>query len=173
MSYPPWIRVCCVPIFQRTVVPPQVCPGMPPTGCIIVPTRARITASHDSLRFLRRNGRQRHPWYGQTRQTMAQERDSGRCPAHAAPYYRSFGLVGIFSCATHLREQGNLKHIIPGMTSPHPPKGCTNDGRKHRNFFEDDPPCMFGAALTRDRLLSCLWNTDERCIGSSLRSFRR
>eukprot|EP00752_Nemacystus_decipiens_P009580 g8560.t1 len=72
-----------------------------------------------------------------------------------------------------LHYKGNNKHVIPGMALAHPPDGCSNGGKKHRNFFEEDPPCMSGEPPTRERLRGCLWNPAERCIQSSLGQFRR
>eukprot|EP00903_Cladosiphon_okamuranus_P009203 g8789.t1 len=72
-----------------------------------------------------------------------------------------------------LHYKGGNKHIIPGMHMDHPPDGCTNGGKKHRNFFEDDPPCVSGGHPTRERLRGCLWDTADRCIQYSRGEFRR
>jgi len=80
-------------------------------------------------------------------------------------HYTSWDLVQI--------SQGNYKHVIPGMSAVNPPGGCTNGGRRHENFFEDNPPCVSGEPPTRERLRRCLWSTSKRCIRFALGSFRR
>lgn len=72
-----------------------------------------------------------------------------------------------------LHYKGNYKHVIPGMALEHPPSGCTNGGRTHGNFFQDEPPCANGEAPTRERLRGCLWSSAERCIRFSRGGFRR
>lgn len=59
--------------------------------------------------------------------------------------------------------QGDGKHVIPGMANQNDRDGCHNGGRRHRNFFEDDPPCKADGPPTRARLRACLWDTSPRC----------
>lgn len=59
---------------------------------------------------------------------------------------------------------GRWKHVIPGMTTSSAPKDCQNGGRKHRNFFQDEPVCTSGLPPTRERLRGCLWDTSPRCF---------
>lgn len=79
-----------------------------------------------------------------------------------------------FTCWNSVQmSQGNFKHVIPGMSAIHPLRGCTNGGRRHENFFEDNPPCVSGDPPTRKGLRQCLWSTSKRCIRFALGSFRR
>ncbi|CAM9463136.1 unnamed protein product [Ectocarpus sp. 6 AP-2014] len=64
-----------------------------------------------------------------------------------------------------LHYKGSNKHVIPGMSWKGHPEGCNQGGRRHRNFFEDDPPCISGPASTREQLTGCLWKTSSRCMG--------
>ncbi|CAM9389443.1 unnamed protein product [Scytosiphon promiscuus] len=64
-----------------------------------------------------------------------------------------------------LHYKGNDKHLIPGMTAKDPPDGCTNGGRRHRNFFENDMPCISGYPPNREMLRSCLWDPVPQCLG--------
>ncbi|CAB1101820.1 unnamed protein product [Ectocarpus sp. CCAP 1310/34] len=64
-----------------------------------------------------------------------------------------------------LHYKGSNKHVIPGMSWKGHPEGCNQGGRRHRNFFEDYPPCISGPASTREQLTGCLWNTSSRCMG--------
>ncbi|CAM9813455.1 unnamed protein product [Pylaiella littoralis] len=77
------------------------------------------------------------------------------------------------NAALFLHYKGFPKHFIPGMALAEPRHGCTNGGRRHRSFFEDDPPCISGGAPTRERLRACLWDTSERCLGQASKDFRR
>ncbi|CAB1106385.1 unnamed protein product [Ectocarpus sp. CCAP 1310/34] len=62
-----------------------------------------------------------------------------------------------------LHFKGIHKHIIPGMDLG-VPVSCRNGGRLHRDYFLDLQPCASDEMPTRDRLVSCLYDTSASCV---------